>query len=92
MVFLLDPSRSYFWKGSWSNGFRLQVSEGIGGVAFYDQALPVGNAYNPPRHVAYLGAPVGSGGEMAVIVGATYRNVWLSSKPRPSSIGSALAK
>jgi hypothetical protein len=92
MVFLLDPSRTYFWKGTWSNGFRLQVSEGIGGVAFYDQALPVGNAYNPPRHVAYLGAPVGSGGEMAVIVGATYRNVWLSSKPRPTSIGSALAK
>jgi hypothetical protein len=92
MVFLLDPSKTYFWKGTWSNGFRLEVSEGINGPKFYDQSLPVGNAYNPSRHVAYLGAPVGSGGEMAVIVGATYRNVWLSSRPRPASLGSALER
>ena len=92
MVFLLDPSKAYFWKGSWSTGFRLEVSEGIGGFKFYNQALQAGNTYNPPRHVAYLGAPVGSGGEMSVIVGATYRNVWLSTRPRPASIGSALVK
>jgi len=92
MVFLLDPSKAYFWKGTWSNGFRLEVSEGVNGPKFYDQSLPVGNTYNPPRHVAYLGAPVGSGGEMAVIVGATYRNVWVSSRPRPASLGSALAR
>ena len=91
-VFLLNPSRTYFWKGTWSNGFRLEVSDGIGGAKFYDQALPVGNAYNPPRHVAYLGAPVGSGGEMSVIVGATYRNVWLSTKPRPTTLGNALER
>ena len=92
MVFLLDPSKAYFWKGTWSNGFRLEVSEGIAGAKFYDQSLPVSNAYNPARHVAYLGSPVGSGGEMSVIVGATYRNVWLSSKPRPASLGSALER
>jgi len=92
MVFLLDPSKTYFWKGTWSNGFRLEVSEGINGPKFYDQSLPVGNAYNPARHVAYLGSPVGSGGEMSVIVGATYRNVWLSSRPRPASLGSALER
>jgi hypothetical protein len=92
MVFLLDPSKAYFWKGTWSNGFRLEVSEGINGPRFYDQALPVANAYSPSRHVAYLGAPVGSGGEMSVIVGATYRNVWLSSRPRPASLGSALER
>jgi len=92
MVFLLDPSKTYFWKGTWSNGFRLEVSDGKNGGKFYDQSLPVGNAYNPPRHVAYLGSPVGSGGEMSVIVGATYRNVWLSSRPRPASLGSALER
>jgi len=92
MVFLLNPSRTYFWKGSWSNGFRLEVSDGIGGAKFYDQSLPVGNAYNPPRHVAYLGAPVGSGGEMSVVVGATYRNVWLSTRPRPTTLGNALER
>ena len=92
MVFMLDPSKTYFWKGTWSNGFRLEVSEGIGGPKFYDQALPVGNAYNPARHVAYLGAPVGSGGEMAVIVGATYRNVWLGTRPRPATLGNAIER
>jgi len=92
MVFLLDPSKTYFWKGSWSSGFRLEVSEGMNGAKFYDQSIPVGNTYNPPRHVAYLGSPVGSGGEMSVIVGATYRNVWLGSRPRPASLGSALAR
>jgi hypothetical protein len=92
MVFLLDPSKTYFWKGTWSNGFRLEVSEGLNGPKFYDQSLPVANAYNPSRHVAYLGAPVGSGGEMAVIVGATYRNVWLSSRPRPATLGNALER
>jgi hypothetical protein len=92
MVFLLDPSKPYFWKGTWSNGFRLEVSESVNGPKFYDQALSVGNAYNPSRHVAYLGAPVGSGGEMAVIVGATYRNVWLGTKPRPTTLGSALER
>jgi hypothetical protein len=90
MVFLLDPARTYFWRGSWNNGFRLEVRDGMAGHKFYDQQIPVGNGYNPPRHVAYLGAPRGSGGEMSVIVGATYRNVWLSSKPRPTSLGSAL--
>lgn len=90
MVFLLDPSRAYFWKGTWGNGFRLEVSDGVGGAKFYDQSLPVGNSYSPSRHVAYLGAPVGSGGEMSVIAGATYRNVWLGSKARPASLGSAL--
>jgi hypothetical protein len=92
MVFLLDPSKAYFWKGTWNNGFRLEVSEGLYGPKFYDQSLPAGNAYNPPRHVAYLGSPVGSGGEMSVIVGATYRNVWLGSRPRPASLGNAVAR
>lgn len=90
MVFLLDPSKAYFWRGTWNNGFRLEVSEGMTGAKFYDQQLPVGNGYSPSRHVAYLGAPRGSGGEMSVIVGATYRNVWLGSRPRPASLGSAL--
>jgi hypothetical protein len=35
--------------------------------------------------------PVGrSGGESASIAGAIYRNVWLSDKPRPATLGSAL--
>jgi len=38
-----------------------------------------------------LGAPTGrSGNESASIAGTIYRNVWLSSRPRPTSLGSAL--
>jgi hypothetical protein len=29
---------------------------------------------------------------MSVIVGAIYRNVWLGSRPRPTSLGSALER
>ncbi|MBA3641056.1 MAG: hypothetical protein M3541_11060 [Acidobacteriota bacterium] len=47
--------------------------------------------YNPPNHVAYLGAPLGrSGNESASIPGTIYRNGWLANRPRPESLGSAL--
>ncbi len=78
-------------KGTWDRGFRLQVYDGgINGTKFYDQSLSVNATYAPSTHVAYLGSPRGSYGEMSVIVGATYRNVWLGSTTRPTSLGSAL--
>jgi hypothetical protein len=89
-VFLLDPSTIYFWKGTWNNNFRLLVQQGIGGTTLYDQTINVNAAYAPSTHVAYLGAPRGSYTEMSVIVGATYRNVWLGTTTRPTSLGSAL--
>ena len=47
--------------------------------------------YAPNPHYAYLGAPVGrSGTEAASIAGTIYRNVWLSTRPRPESLGTAL--
>ena len=47
--------------------------------------------YAPSPHYAYLGAPVGrSGAESASIGGTIYRNVWLSTRPRPDTLGSAL--
>ncbi|HJZ70851.1 MAG TPA: hypothetical protein VKE51_03875 [Vicinamibacterales bacterium] len=98
-VIALDPSRAYFWKGTWSNFFRLQVNDGIGGASLYDLRLgltdigfPAGAAtYNPTPHFAYLGANNGPFGEEdGSFPGATYRNVWIGAGPRPASLGSAL--
>ncbi len=64
----------------------------MGGTTLYDfgMSTPRG-VYNPPNHVAYLGAPLGrSGNESASIPGTIYRNGWLANRPRPESLGSAL--
>jgi hypothetical protein len=96
-IMALDPGRAYFWKGTWSNGFTLVVKDGINGPTLYNYgqtALEVTgqNAiYNPTPHFAYLGANNGPYGEEdGSWPGATYRNVWISSNPRPASLGSAL--
>ena len=92
-VFLLSPSTAYHWKFTWGSRIDLVVREGgVTGPTLYDfgMASPEGR-YQPNPHYAYLGAPVGrSGGESASIAGAIYRNVWLSNRPRPASLGSAL--
>ena len=92
-VFLLDPSTTYHWKFNWGSSVRLQmISGGLGGNTLYDYGMATPDGiYNPPNHVAYLGAPVGrSGTEAASIPGTIYRNVWLANRPRPESLGSAL--
>jgi hypothetical protein len=91
-VFRLDSSRTYYWKGVWSDGFRLTVLDGgITGSPLYDYGITAPYRYSPRDHYAYLGAPLGrSGPESASIPGAIYRNVWLGEKPRPESLGSAL--
>lgn len=94
-VFLLDPSRTYFWQGIWtSTSFRLVVRDGgIGGTTIYDYLMnaPGGTSFTPSPHYAYLGTNY----EQYVVntgtfPGMTIRNVWLSAKPRPASLGSAL--
>ena len=93
-VYRLDPSRTYYWKGTWTNrGFRLQVLDGgMNGSTLYDESVTEDSVhYNPNPHYAYLGAPVGrSGVEAASVPGAIYRNVWIGNRPRPASLGSAL--
>jgi hypothetical protein len=92
-VFLLNPSTVYHWKATWGSSFRLIVRDGgVNGSPLYDFGLPTPRGtYAPTPHYAYLGAPVGrSGAEAASISGTIYRNVWLSNRPRPVSLGSAL--
>ena len=92
-VFLLDPATTYHWRATWGSSFRLVVlTGGLGGNSLYDYGLPTPRGrYAPNPHYAYLGAPVGrSGTESASIAGTIYRNVWIGSRPRPDSLGSAL--
>jgi hypothetical protein len=95
-VMALDPARTYFWQALWTaTAFRLVIRDGgASGSVIYDRTViaPAGTGpYAPSPHVAYLGANSGAfGTETGSWPGAIYRNVWLSDKPRPASIGSAL--
>jgi hypothetical protein len=92
-VFLLNPSTTYHWKFTWGSAIRLTMIEnGLGGNTLYDFGMPATDGvYAPNPHYAYLGAPLGrSGNESASIAGTIYRNVWIGTQPRPSSLGSAL--
>jgi len=88
-----NPSALYFWKFTWGNGFaRLLVLEGgENGRVIYNQGDSYSGTYRPSPYIAYLGAPPGRIGiGSASVPGAVISNVWLSSKPRPSGLGSAI--
>ena len=92
-VFLLNPTTTYHWKFTWGSEIRLVVRDGgVSGSPLYDYGLAaLRGTYTPNPHYAYLGTPIGrSGAESATIPGTVYRNVWLSNRPRPESLGSAL--
>jgi hypothetical protein len=97
-VYLLNPANTYFWKAIWGSEFRLTVRDGgvnktgIAGNTMYNIGMPsLKGVYAPNPQYAYLGAPVGrSGTESASIAGTIYRNVYIGSKPRPDTLGSAL--
>jgi hypothetical protein len=94
----MNPAFTYFWKTTWGSEVRLVVKDGgaspsgINGREIYNVAKSVKKGvYNPAPHLAYLGAPPNSNGaESATIPGLTYRNVYIGSKPRPDTLGSAL--
>jgi len=91
-VRLLDASRTYHFKATWSAGIQMLVQEDrAGGNTIFSHGTTTGGSYNPPNHTAYLGA--NNGGiceEEGTWPGATYSNVWIGNKPRPESLGSAL--
>lgn len=86
-IYNLNASTTYYWRTTWGNGeFRVTVREGgASGPIIYNQAVPTPNGtYSPSPHYAYLGAPLGrSGDESVSIPGAIYRNVWISTRPKP---------
>jgi len=92
----MNPAFTYYWRATWGSEFRVVVRDGgmngINGREIYNfgVASPKGT-YAPSPHIAYLGAPIGrSGTESAAVPNLTYRNVYIGSKPRPDTLGSAL--
>ncbi len=94
-VRILNPGTKYFWRATWGSVFNLFMREGSAagtGTSLYNFSIPTPRgAYLPSPHYAYLGAPPArSGPEAASIPGSIYSNVWIGSRPRPDSLGSAL--
>lgn len=91
-VVSLDPSRTYFWKATWSNEFRLVVQDGRNGPTLYDLGVSSrGSTYAPSPHVAFLGASNAVFGEEAGSwPGVTYRNLWIGTGTRPATLGNAV--
>jgi hypothetical protein len=85
-VVSLDPNTVYFWKLTWGSAVRLVVrAGGVNGTVIYDRSVNAPNGtYNPSPWYAYLGAPIGQAfAESGTTPGAIYKNVWISSRPRP---------
>jgi len=95
-VLMLDPTRTYFWQGTWTaHSFRLVVRDGgMEGSVLYDYTMNGANSgvgFAPNPHYAFLGTNYEKYvADTGTFPGMTIRNVWLSSKARPASLGSAL--
>ncbi|MGE3957350.1 MAG: hypothetical protein AB7H96_11575 [Vicinamibacterales bacterium] len=82
----LDPNTWYYWRYTWGSAVRVTVQQGgPTGPVLYDVTRQSGNgSYNPQPHYAFVGTPAGrSGIESATIPGTIYRNVWISTRPKP---------
>ena len=86
----LDPSRTYFWKATWGSNFRLLVLDGgINGNPIYDLSIAEGGTLRGAY--AWLGSSQAVfGTDAGTFPGATYRNLWIGNKPRPTTLGNAL--
>jgi hypothetical protein len=82
-----NPSRTYFWKATWGGGrFNLSIREGgVSGKEIYDFGKRYRGVYDPRPHFAYVGGPTGRAGrDSGTVNDMVVRQVWLSSRPRPS--------
>jgi hypothetical protein len=92
-VVSLDPGTVYFWQAIWGPGsIRLVVKAGgVNGSVVYDRSITGSGTYAPSPHTAYIGTPAGAmGTDDGSFPSMVVRNVWLSSKPRPSSLGGVM--
>ena len=89
-VRMLDPSRTYFWKATWGSEFRLLVLDGgITGNSIYELAQSVGGSLRGTY--AWLGSNQAiADTDAGTFPGATYRNLFIGNKTRPSTLGNAL--
>ena len=94
----LNPAATYMFKATWGRFFRMQVLDGgVGGVngsgsaaggrVIYDLTINTNGTYAPSPHFAYLG--INDASQTGSWPGAIYRNVWVGSHARPTTLGSA---
>lgn len=81
----------YFWRATFGddgrNGaFNLTIDDGgVGGNRIYDFGKPYSGSYNPNPHMVFLGSPPNrSGTDNQTVPNIVIRQVWVSSRPRPS--------
>ncbi len=83
-----DSTRWYFWKFTWRTGsatLEVRRDSETGPVVYSSTAGTGSHPYRPDPHYLYLGSPIGRAGALdATLPGGTYKNVWISSRPRPS--------
>ena len=82
-----NPSSVYFWKATWGgNRFDLNIKNGgPNGSSLYGFGKNYRGVYDPNPHRAFIGGPAGRGGiNSGTVPGIIVRQVWLSSRPRPS--------
>ena len=77
----------YFWKFTWNNTFAEMIvreDSPRGRIIYNDSVTMNGHPYRPVPHVIHLGGTSRAGAHDASIPGAVYKNVWVSSRPRPA--------
>ena len=87
----LSPTTTYLWTARWGSTFRLIVRRTSDNKVIYDRSHSTPGTYNPSPHRVFLGAN-DADIEFGTFAGATYRNLWVGSGPRPASLGSALRR
>jgi hypothetical protein len=86
----LDPARTYFWKATWGSEFRLLVLDGgITGNSIYEMSKSVGGTLRGTH--AWLGSNQAlTGSDAGTFPGATYKNLFIGTRSRPTTLGNAL--
>jgi hypothetical protein len=82
-----DANKVYLWLARWGNNrFNLLIQEGgVSGRTIYNFGKHYAGVYDPNPHVAYIGGPAGRGGlDSGSVTPMIVRQVWLSSRERPS--------
>lgn len=85
----LNPNTTYRWTATWGQRFHLTVRRVSDNSVVYDRSEDTPGTYNPSPHRVFLGGN-DADVETGTYLGATYKNLWVSSRPRPQSLGSAL--
>ena len=88
-VYPFHEALTYFVQATWRNAFfNVEFREnGFGGNTIYKFGKPYVGIYQPLPHNVYVGSPFKAGdrGEPSTVEDMIIRQIWVSSRPRPSS-------